>query len=350
MNSRIIGNEDMLKRAKSAQPGDKTTLINFELINELPDEFEPMLVTVTFKFPDDFSKVGNDAYIPTADLMYRIAEAKGISSYGDSIVEPVYQDVDWSLLTLDDQPNIQRIKVGYSVTKRSCVMQEDGTSRISSPCTIEYNAWDYCVALWMNEEKYTEGYTKNNDKAKYNSKYARKAHFYGEQGIKFAQRKAETKAYLKTIRELASMTTGYKSSDLASKSFMFIKIRRSSSVLKMETAARLAALSSGAEYKAPELFGEQPSRQIEAPSQDIIQQPEPEQTTPIDIKLLEVFSYYKKNDVIPPEQLDGINAVIKWLEDENQDHTNERFLEKAIEKLKELEETIPEMMKMEYDI
>ena len=90
----------------------------------------------------------------------------------------------------------------------------------------------------------------------------RRSHFDSE--MKFAHAKAESKAYLKTIRELAGMPTGFQSADLTSGKMLFARIRRSKAVLKMETAARISAMSRGIESQPAKamLFGPAETEEI----------------------------------------------------------------------------------------
>ena len=182
--------------------------------------------------------------------------------------------------------------------------------------------------------------------------------------MKFAQQKAETKAYTKAIRELASLMTGFDQEDLVSGAFLFVKIRRSAAVLKMETAARLHALSSGAgeTYDARQLFGEQ-KKQISAPEpQDVApepvvepmpaQEPEPEQeqTGPIDEQLLILFSYYRAEKLVPGDKSANVDSVIKWLEDARNDHSDERYVTRAIDLLKTIEAGVPAFALKEHNL
>jgi len=293
--SNIVGNKQIVDAARNAPSTDKTIMINFDLIEQLPEEWEAVASEVKFDIKADFADIGNGNLMPNPDLMYKIAEAKGIKGGEKSMVNSVIEDVDMSEITLDGSSGIKKIVVGYRVTKYSTVIEEDGTERRSSACTSEYNVWNRCSELWAKEEMYTEGYTKppKYPPNKYNSRWKRQANFKSE--LKFAQAKAETKAHLKSIRELAGMMTGYKAADLKSGHFIFVKIRRSSMIQKMETAARLQAISRGITDNTPAdlLFGSAPS---------------PEPTA----------------DPLPPDEYDFSDVDI--VEDDPQIPPNERFV------------------------
>ena len=259
MKSQILGSDDLLRKAKDATPQDKNIYINWEALQELPEQFEAVISAV--KFDKDLSKnftdVGSGNWMPKTELMYQIAEAKGVSGGDNSITEAVYETVDINPMLckpMEDEPTYRKIKVGEKVVKFSTVIEEDGTLRRSSPCTQIFNVWDRCNEAWSKEEKYTKGYTvKGRYDNKYQTKFDRKAHFDGE--MKFAFAKAETKAYTKTIRELAGLMTGYTAQDLKSGELLFAKIRKSSKALQLEQAANLERISNGGK-KQNILFGE----------------------------------------------------------------------------------------------
>lgn len=325
----IKGPAQLVEAARKAPSSDKTVNVNWDLIDQLPEEWEAVASEVAFDFKKDFSDVGSGNFMPTPELMYRIAEARGIRGVV-SEHEPIIEEVNISDMYMSDVPAIQRMIVGYRCTKQSEVIEEDGTTRRSSMCTIDYNAFNRCAELWTKEEVYTEGYTKPGKyPPKYDTRWKRKAHFYAE--LKFAQQKTETKAHTKTIRELAGMMTGYRQEDLKSGRFVFVKIRRSADVLKLEQAARIDAIRNGTNdgrQAGAALFGAQ---QIEAPAVEAepVPPPEPEPepifedhapapepaAAPISAeqKLVTVLGIYQtKNPVITPEVAEGVSRVIAY--------------------------------------
>lgn len=261
MKSQILGNIELVNKAKNATPNDKNIYINMEALEELPEQFEAVITAVRFdskNLKSSFNDVGGGKFMPTTDLMYEIAEARGISGGDNSITESVYEEVDINPMLckgMEEPPTYRKIKVGSKVVKFSTVMEEDGTLRRSSPCTQVYNVWDRCNELWSKEEQYTEGYSKQGQyPPKYNNKFKRKAHLDSE--MKFAMAKAESKAFTKTIRELAGLSTGYTAQELQKGELLFAKIRKSSQALKLEQAAHLSSISAGNNQDHSLLFGE----------------------------------------------------------------------------------------------
>jgi hypothetical protein len=292
MSAKIhYGNAKLKERVERRSPEDKNVYINLDAIAELPDEYEAIISEVLFDpkdLPASFSDVGVGAWMPGTALIYEIAEACGISGIGEPIIEPIIEEIDYNPMLcapMDALPTKRKMIVGKRVSKQSQVMQEDGTMRASSVCTSDYNAWERCSEAWSKEEMYTNGYTKEGKfPPKYDNKYKRKHHF--DEEMKFAHAKAETKSHIKTIRELAKMQTGFKTEDLKEGRLIFVKIRRSSMVLKLETAARLDAIRNGGPH--PTLTPAQMA-EFEAPgakaiaeakrNDDLILTPDPEPLT-----------------------------------------------------------------------
>lgn len=364
--SKIFGNKETINRAKNAKPGDKSTYINFEAINDLPEGYEVVVTEVKFdpkNLGDDFSNVGSKEkpkWMPQPHLMYKIAEACGISGGDDSIVEPLMETVDvndMAMKPIDAEPTYRKMKVGAKVVKYATRIQEDGTPLRSSQCTIEFNVWDRCLELWSKEEMYTDGYTKSSKYPnKYDTPHKRKAHFQSE--MKFAHAKAETKAYLKAIRELAGLMTGYKTEDLKDGILIFSKIRRSREVLRMETAARLQAISRGNGSTATAmLFGDTAPESLP----DITTEPEPEPEPDIfdaepgdpeksnQDKFIAALNEYIKNDLIVSEQSDTAMKLLNWLTG-TPDAENSNIWSKAIKKLEIIEQKIPEEGRVDHNL
>lgn len=341
---------DAYKYAQSAPAGDKSVYVNLDAINDLPEEFEAVVTFVTYdpkKLDESFSRVGgsdnNPMYQPKPELMYKIAEACGISGGDESETSPITEEVDINPMLckgLDASPTYRRMAVGRSVSKRSSRLMEDGSLLWSSLCTSEYNVWERCLELWSKEEQYSEGYTKQSKyPPKYENKYKRRAHFDSE--MKFAHAKAETKAYLKTIRELAGMPTGYASTDLTSGKFVFSRIRRSKAVLKMETAARLSAISRGIEQNGNNiLFGNTAPQLPDIPlDEDDI----PPQET--EIEIVAVFSEYI-SAMQDGDLKDRAIATLNWLKSEKDPKSNAKYYKKAIDNLHEIEDATPEAFRI----
>lgn len=366
--SKIYGDQETIKLAQNAKPGDKSVYINWDAINELPDEFEVIITKVKYnaqKLEESFSDIGNGNYMPNPELMYAIAEACGISGGDNSLSKPIIEEVDINPMLckpIEESPTYRKMNVGRSVTKFSTILQEDGTVLRSSPCTIEFNVWERCCELWSKEELATKGYADiktgkfkyfNKDKfgdyykvgdytyeAKYNNKYKRRAHFDSE--MKFAHAKCETKAHLKTIRELAGLATGYKKDDLKSGYLIFSKVRRSRSILKAESAARLQALSGGVvEQGQTKLFSEPEPMQIE----DITTEPEPTKRE----EFISTLNVYIDTDIIAKEYQEVANKVLSWLI-ENEDAEEKKFWTLSLEKFKMIEAKIPEQGRIKHSL
>ena len=131
--------------AYAYQPGDKSVYINFDAIKDLPEEFEVVVTEVLFdpkNLAESFSNVGsnnNPAWQPKVELMYKIAEACGISGGDESETQPMVEEVDINpmlMKPMDAPPTYRRMTVGRSVSKRSSRLMEDG-SLLWSVCTSE---------------------------------------------------------------------------------------------------------------------------------------------------------------------------------------------------------------------
>jgi hypothetical protein len=322
--SKINGSEATIKRVQDAKPGDPCVYINLEAISRLPDDTEAAIVEIEFDKDKDFTNLGTAAkpiLYPSTKLMYTISDARGISEHSKPEIEILYEDVNISDMTMTPTPVIMKKKVGYIVKKTGYVMQDDGTPRSSGHAGI-FNAWDECSKMWAKEEMYSEGYTKdpgkwedgNKREWKYNTKWKRQNHFQEMLDNAFGQ--ADTKSWLKVIRDLAGLLTGYTPEQLKEGKFYFVKIRRSEMMRKMETAARLTAIRNGGQ---PQLGTMQP-QQIAAP----------EQTTPADDFTLEVevmpaelsereqlhkdLSEWRAKGLIPALQVKSVDNILIFLE------------------------------------
>jgi hypothetical protein len=358
----LIGNQEVINRAKAARPGEKSVYINWEAIEELPDEYEAIVTEIKFdpkNLDRDFSNVGTSnspSWMPNPDLMYKIAEACGISGGDNSIAQPIMEEVDINPMLckqIDAPPIFQRRKTGERVIKFATRVQDDGTFIRSSACTIDYNVWDRCLEAWMKEEAYTDSYTKQGKyPPKYNTPAKRRLHFQSE--MKFAHAKAETKAHLKAIRELAGLMTGYKTTDLQSGSLIFARVRRSKKILQAETTARLSAISHGvkpAEKPQALLFGStEPDNTIE-PDDVYSESPDVQQFKNKNKRqvFIDALSNYIDNDIVNAEMKQVAEAVLNWLKsDENAEGAANWSA--AVERLKAIETNIPADIRSNHEI
>lgn len=356
---KLTGNPETIKRAQSAPAGDKSVYINFDAIAELPDEYEVCITEVKYdpkNIKTSFSEVGSGNYMPNPELMYRIAEACGISGGSLSDVTPIIEFVDINpmlMKPIQDAPTERKMTVGRKVSKFSTVMQEDGSILKSSVCTCMFNVWERCQEAWSKEELYTEGYTKSGQyPPKYDKPFKRKAHFDTE--MKFAHAKAETKAHLKTIRELAKLVTGYKATDLTSGSLYFAKVRRSNAILKAESAARLQLMASGGTAPAmieasQELFGTLPDIVNVTPEPKHVE-PEPKQVEKTKREIaFDVLKKYIADNVIPEKHVITAGRLLDWFsKPENTDGTD-LWIE-AMKRIKTIEADIPEALRIKHGL
>lgn len=355
MGAKIFyGSDNIKNRVESAKPGDASVYVNMDAIRELPDEYEAIISDVSFdpnRLSDSFSDVSGkgDTWLPQTQLMYDIAEANGISGTKDKTNEPIVEEVDINpmlMKPIDAPPTYRKMIVGRRVTKTSAKMTEDGTMRTSSPCTCDYNVWERCKEAWSKEEMYTNGYQKQGQyPPKYDSMYKRKNHFDSE--MKFAQAKAETKAYLKTIRELACMHTGYKTEALKEGRLYFCKIRRSREVIKLETAARINSIANGNKIESkpvPQLFA--PETQADDAvveevfggfeAEPIVQEPESKREC-----MILLIKYYQEKALIPAKDREMFELMLKWLEGNNDAESKEAAWTKAVNNIKKFETSLP---------
>ena len=354
--SRIIGEKKSVDYVQNAKAGDKSVYLNLDAINELPDEFEVKITEVKYnpaKLAESFSDVGNGNFMPNPELMYDIAEARGISGgdMSDSGAIQEYVDINaMMMLPLDAEPHERKMTVGRFSRKYSTVIQEDGTLRRSSVCTSHYNVWERCCEAWSKEEMYSEGYTKPGKYPyKYDKPYKRKAHFDGE--MKFAQAKAETKAHLKTIRELANLVTGFKREDLTSGSLYFARVQKSRGTLHAETAARLTALSKGIvpgtlEDASNNLFGSLPEITDVGHHSESIPNVTPKTNREIFIETLDA---YTREQLIDSSMTETASKIRTWLENNPEAESSENWAN-AILRLKAMETMIDMVMRKDHGL
>jgi hypothetical protein len=379
--SKLIGDEKTWDRIRSAKPGDPACYVNMEAIESLPEQFSAKPVTVEFDIEEHFTNVGTKqrpSYYPKPQFMYDIGEARGIGEYGDVTMEPIVESVDISLMEMADTPCPMNKKVGYQVKKSGSVVQEDGSLRTYQEIGIN-NAWDEAVKLWTKEELATEGYAKttrdkykrlgyetewNGEKTwhecKYDTKYKRRAHFQELFDKSFGM--ARSDAWLKVIRVLACLKTGYTAEDLKEGKFYFCKIIKSESMLKAEGAARLAALSKGYgsnESPSASVFGEAPKK-ITKPVDPPMKPTEgtvtpaastlkPANKSPRD-ELIAVLKSYQENGFIVDEMKGSTDALLSWLDGEKEPDKNAAYWGKAMGNLAKIEDKIPSELRIAHGL
>ncbi len=379
MKTRIIGDPEVLERIKNSKPGDKSMYINMDAIRELPEEYEVVLTEIKIDIKKDFVDVGNGNFMPQPQLMYRIAEAKGIHGGARTESGPLIEDIDINPLLMapiEQAPTMQRRTVGRSVKKYSEVMEEDGTLRRSSVCTTNYNVWERCLESWSKEEEQSDGYDAKKIKTmpngnqyveyswydkieketktgktflKYQTPLRRKLHFDSE--MKFAHAKAETKAHEKTIRELAGLMTGYTAEDLKEGRLVFAKVRRSADSLRLETAARLDAIRHGIVPPVPvrELFGPQDAQAKRSDIEFADIKDEPVKSA-VD-EMMAILNVYHDDKVIPADDIKRVESMMSYLganPDADTAPAKMPFWKKCCGNLAEIEAKIPEIARLAH--
>ena len=368
--NKIYGDKDTIKEARAAKPGDTISYVNWEAIDELPDEFESRIEKVKFNIDKDFDLTGDDMYYPHPDLMNRIAEKRGISGTLKSIVETIIQEVNVNPLfckNLEDPPVIQKKIVGMRITKIGYTLEIDGTLKPSLPCTVDFNVWNRCCNEWAKEEEKTSGYDKTIQKImpngniyyeleyydsqkkttvsykffpKYNTKYKRNAYF--EKLKLFDQRNADTKSKNVVVRTIVGMPTGFSKEELKEGYFIVYRICRSREILKLESAAHLTRITQGGQPSpaANLLFGPEDEAEnnnvSDAPPEpkedDVTPEPTPEE------ELLGIFQSYVNLKELPDDEKQTAVKCIRFLEsDPDKDDSYDRLYKKVIAGLKKVE-------------
>lgn len=395
---KIFGDKETISRAKKAKPGDPIIYLNWEAIDELPDEYEAQIVKVEFDIDKDFDITGKDSYYPKASFMNVVAEKRGIrgaSVSSEAIIEEV--DINPLLMKpLDATPTIQKKIIGKTMTKTGYVIESDGQERPCFPCTVDFNVWERCLKAWSEEEVKTDGYNPNNRKtypngtvyyeyqfynaktrqtetAKYYPKYdtpQKRNHSFNELML-FAQRNADTKSKNVVVRTITGMHTGYTRDELKEGFFIFHRICRSREMIKLEAVANLEAIKNGNRNPAraaKQLFGptktkeappikdvspKQPAEKKQKIGKDISNETIKEVKEPTkemaDILIKYMTDKETKKNISDPEQLQGL---IKWLKG-NPDISKDSgltFWKKAINKLKEIESGMQEFMRETHEL
>lgn len=368
-------NKEVLKRIKNAKPGDPSVLVSLEALEALPEIYSATIVSIPFSIPDgknsneDWSIVAtypSVMYMPTVNLLSRIADARGVSGLDNGTQKQIIQLVDWNRITMNytAAPQLVNYPVGYEVVKQGSVMQEDGTERISDPAIIIYNVFERCNELWTKEESATDNYknvtvSSNGTKlytaynkqqpCKYDSQAKRLAHLASE--MKFAEAKASIKARNLVIRTLCGLQTGYNIEQLKTGCFYIGKILRSNFAIKSEHAARLAGLSKGAsiaDNASDELYGytgytEVPANEV-SPAETLIE------TTSEEVNILDretvirKISKYLEFNLVAEDKKESAVNMLAWLENTPNAEENTRFWDRAVSVLTEIEKNIDKAM------
>lgn len=381
--SKLYGDEETIKLAKAAKPGDNSVLVNMELVKELPEEFEAGVVKVSFdkqNIDKFFTNVGSKQkpkWYPHIEFMYKIAEARGISG-SELIAEPIYEDVEIDEMNRTLTGQIIKKKVGYIVKKSASVLNEDGTIFNSGERVSIENAWEECLAAWHKEEKATKDYTtvidgeytaynrKQNGRhyvvvngqysnavpVKYETKWDRKCHF--DEVLDKSLGKADSKAKSKAIREIVGLPTAFATEDLNKGYIIVSRIRRNRDILKLETAAKLSYLSGGGKPKPNLLFGEMEEdlEVVETIEQKIDTAPNAEPVPVSETKtpkqfLIESLETYGKN--ISEDLVETVDNILAWL-DKTETPETTPFWTKAINLLKRIEEDMPEDFRVKHGL
>ena len=367
-------NKDVLKRIKSAKPGDPSVLVSLEALESLPEIYSATIVSIPFSIPDgknsneDWSVVAtypNVMYMPTVNLLSRIADARGVSGLDNGTQKQIIQLVDWNriILNYSAPPQLVNYPVGYEVVKQGSVLQEDGTERISDPAIIIYNVFERCNELWTKEESATDNYknvtvSSNGTKlytaynkqqpCKYDSQAKRLAHLASE--MKFAEAKASIKARNLVIRTLCGLQTGYNIEQLKSGCFYIGKILRSNFAIKSEHAARLAGLSKGAvmaDNASDELYGYTGYTEIPedvTPGETLIETPAEAVTILDRDTVIRKIGKYLEFNLVPSDKKDSAVNMLAWLESSPNAEENQKFWNRAVDVLAEIESNIDKAM------
>lgn len=366
-------NKDVLSRIKSARPGDPSVLVSLEALERLPEIFSATIVSIPFSIPqnkesnEDWSVVAtypNVMYMPTVNLLSRIADARGVSGLDNGYQKQIIQLVDWNRITMNYSapPQLVNYPVGYEVFKQGSVLQEDGTERISDPAVIIYNVFERCNEAWTKEESSTDCYknvtvasngakmyTSYNKQqpCKYNTQAKRMAHLASE--MKFAEAKANIKARNLVIRTLCGLQTAYSVDQLKSGCFYIGKILRSDFAIKSEHTARLAGLAKGKseDTASDELYGYTGYAEIpeEVTPTETLVESAPEENVILDRETVSrKISKYLEFNLVKADKKDSAEALLAWLDATKNAEENTMYWNRAKEVLAAIENEIaPDM-------
>lgn len=353
MSNKIKGSPELLEKVRRATPFNTNIHVNLEALKELPEQYDAVLKAVHFN-PNDleksFTKISGK-YMPKTQLMYDIAEARGVRGSNFFIAEDVYQEVNINPMfckSLLDQPTMRKIHTGCSSTKQAIVTEEDGTESTGSPCTVIDSFWSECLKMWAKEEESTEGYSKvldgkykvfeygknvektgrhylddtkykNAHPIKFDTQWKRQSFYESQKDL--SQNMAQTKSWLKCIREKAGLITAYDPKDLESGELIFSKIVKSSASLKMESLAHMESIAKGTQSKEKQniLFGTEKNvtenvdvatsgedKQVET----II---EPPTATPVEEAIAEIDCYFNSPYCADDNFKKKLSGALGWL-------------------------------------
>lgn len=371
----MISYEDAAKKYKNSDPNKKNVFINWDAIEALPEEYEPVFSELTFdpkKLDEYFTNVGSKnqpSWYPQTDVMYKIAEMCGISGETESTVEWISGEVDINpilMKSFDSEPTMRKMIIAARVTKQSKILCEDGTWRLCAPETNEFNFFDRACIDFINEEEKTNEYKSGKKEYyRYNSVIKRRKRLLDLK--KFAVQQAETKAFCKTVRVLAGLPTGFDTEDLKDGKFAFMKFIKSKRLQKLETAARLQAISQGKtgdiQNTGALLFGpDQDNQQVDNDTQQTSSPPPPrhseknpftdselkQEIKPVDEKkkirdILE--EYYNNNEKAISKVSNAKETIYNYIS-----KYEKIEVKKLKEMLKKVENGIPGIVKIEHDI
>jgi hypothetical protein len=379
--SKIYGDKETINRSKKALPGDSISYVNWEAINELPDEFESRIEKIEFDIDKDFDLTGDDLYYPQPDLMNRIAEKRGISGTNDSIIESIIEELNINPLLckpMEDAPTMRKKIIGKRMTKIGYTVELDGTLKPCLPCTVDFNVWERCCKEWAKEEEKTNGYDtaiqktlkdgtifydlKYYDKnkreevkykffPKYDNKWKRNLHF--ENIMLFAQRNTDTKSKNVVVRTIVGMKTGYSKDDLKEGFFIVHRICRSREILRLEAAANVTRISSGGTVSpaGDMLFGLPDN--TKKPDDDIPDvTPDEEPPSPLET-LLGLFQSYEKMGLeLSSAESESLSKCIKWIQNKPDDTKPvfDRLWNKALGVLGDIEKKTDFGQTIEHDL
>jgi len=392
----IVGKPDTIAKVKKLPTGDPSNLVNFDAIERLPEMLSGVITEVRYT-KDDWEDVGSGNFMPSPGLVNKICEARGIFGTDGGTSEPITMEVDWNRLCckFDDGPKMVKMVVGYVAKKTGKVMTEDGSFRTSDECVVSYNAWErLCADAWGKEEAATDYYSPSivkvdqsgskyyestwNGKVskrylKYDTRAKRQQSLDAE--LKFAQRKADTKARNVVIRVITGMDTGYSEEALKEGVFYFHRIQKSEFAIKMEQAARMQRLASpdydptrepssllyapAAEKVAPRTEPTAPAQTAEPVQPTATAQTAPElvaepsaivENVDQRLEMIRILSAYKDVKAIPDGDEEKVNAVLLWLGETLEPEKNEVYWKKAMAVLSKVESAIPENMRIKGDL
>lgn len=355
--SKIKGSPELLAKVKQATPFNTNIHVNLEALEELPDQFDAVLKAVRFNpknLEESFTEISKK-WMPKTQLMYDIAEARGVRGSNFFIAEDVYEEVNINPMLCkgyEDQPTVRRMHVGCSSTKQAIVTEEDGTESTGAPCTVVDSFWNDCLKAWAKEEELTQGYdpsivkdgnfTVNYGKKKvpmngkhiiqngqygpyavplkFDTKWKRQSYYESQKDL--SQNMAQTKSWLKCIREKAGLITAYEAKDLMSGELIFSKIVKSTDALKLESLAHLESIAKGTNNTKDQdlLFGKPEHKNVTEPvvdkadeGKDVHVETKIPKVTPVEEAIAEIECALNNSSFLDAEFKTKLESVVGWL-------------------------------------